>query len=67
MPDRDGRDGVVSLSARLWSPRRAMTVAPPGSTTELRAALTDWLRAHSEEYVAARAENEPVAIEDAMR
>jgi alkylation response protein AidB-like acyl-CoA dehydrogenase len=44
-----------------------MTVTAPGSPTQLRGALSDWLRAHGEEHAAARAENEPVAIEDAMR
>jgi alkylation response protein AidB-like acyl-CoA dehydrogenase len=44
-----------------------MTVAATGAATQLREALSEWLRAHGEEYAAARAENEPVTIEDAMR
>ena len=41
------------------------TVAAP-SPAELRQELSSWLRTHGEEYAAARAENEPLRIEDAM-
>jgi alkylation response protein AidB-like acyl-CoA dehydrogenase len=41
------------------------TVATP-SPAELRQELSSWLRTHREEYAAARAENEPLRIEDAM-
>jgi acyl-CoA dehydrogenase len=44
-----------------------MTVAAAGSATHLRESLSKWLRANGEEYAAARAANEPIAIEDAMR
>ncbi len=44
-----------------------MTLAAGESATQLREALSEWLRTHGEEHAAARAENEPVAIEDAMR
>jgi alkylation response protein AidB-like acyl-CoA dehydrogenase len=44
-----------------------MTVAAQGAAMQMRVALSDWLGIHGEEFAAARAENEPVAIEDAMR
>jgi acyl-CoA dehydrogenase len=44
-----------------------MTLAARESATQLRHDLSEWLGTHGAEHAAARAENEPVAIEDAMR
>jgi alkylation response protein AidB-like acyl-CoA dehydrogenase len=44
-----------------------MTLAARESKLELQEALGQWLRAHGDEHAASRTENEPVAIEDAMR
>jgi len=43
-----------------------MTAVAAPSPAELRQELSSWLRNHGQEYAAARAENEPLRIEDAM-
>jgi alkylation response protein AidB-like acyl-CoA dehydrogenase len=42
-------------------------VTAGAAATRLRQDLGEWLRTHGDDHSAARAENEPVAIEDAMR